>query len=114
MKKIKFVVFAILIALGCYSLLTDIIKHQITIDTIIILVSLALLSTFIENRFSYNKGVFLVLEIGRDVLGGYGSFPILNNIPISLPRLIIVVIVFAVTAILAITMSDDRPSTEEQ
>lgn len=114
MKKIKFIVFAILIALGCYSLVTDIAKHQITIDTLIILLSLVLMSTFIENSFSYNKGVFLVLEIGRDVLGGYGSFPILNNIPISLPRLIIVVIVFAVTAILAITMSDDVSDAEEK
>ena len=111
MKKIKHFIFAILISAGiCY--LPKFIA-EMKVSNIMILVGSFAGATFIENRYSQNVGIFLVIEIIRDVIGGLGSLSILVILPIKLPETLPVFMVSAVTAILAITMSDDTDNKEQ-
>lgn len=112
MQKIKDIVFAILISFGvCY--LPKFIS-EMNISDVMMLVGSFAGATFIENRWSNNKGIFRVIEITRDVLGGLGSLVILNQLPIKLPEIFPIFVTFATTIILAITISDDSPSSTEE
>ena len=115
MKKFTTVLFAILIGLGFYSI-AGWFSDGITFPKVMSIVGLILVATFVEHRWSYNEGVYLVLEIGRDALGGLGSLAVVQLLPIELSEELSVVIMLAATAILAITMSDDCDveETEEQ
>ena len=113
MKKFSTVIFAILIGLGFYSL-AGIITSGITLSKVMSLAGLVVVAIFVERRWSLNTGVYLALEIGRDVLGGLGSLAILGFLPFTIPEGISVIAMFAVTAILAITMSDDDVSDAEE
>lgn len=112
MKKIKDIVFALLISFGvCY--LPKFIS-EMNISDVMMLVGSFAGATFIENRWSNNKGIFRVIEIIRDVLGGLGSLVILNQLPIKLPEIFPIFVTFAATIILAITMSDDVMSNNKK
>lgn len=115
MKKITTVLFAILIGLGFYSI-ADWFNSGISFSKVMSIVGLIIVATFVEHRWSCNEGLYLVLEIGRDALGGLGSLAIIRLLPIEFSEELSVVIMLAATAILAITMSDDYgvEETEEQ
>lgn len=112
MKKIKDIVFALLISFGvCY--LPKFIS-EMNISDVMMLVGSFAGATFIENRWSNSEGIFRVIEIIRDVLGGLGGLFILNQLPIKLPDVLPNFVTFAVTIILAITMSDDDVSDAKE
>ena len=111
MKKIKIVVIVILIGLGvCY--IPDFMS-DLTIDKIMILAGLLLTSSFVENWYSNNEGIFLTLEIGLNVVGGLGCLNILNLLPITIPEYVKLILMFAATAILAITISDESKNAKK-
>ena len=113
MKKITTIVFAILIGLGFYSF-SGWFSDGITFPKVMSIVGLILVATFVEHRWSCNEGVCLVLEIGRDALGGLGSLAVVQLLPIELSEELSVVIMLAATAVLAITMSENNDVEEEE
>ena len=105
LEKITVVLYAIMIGLGFYSLVNWF-SNGITPTRVMSIVGLAVVATFVELRYSYNRGVRFILEIGRDVLGGLGSLSVINLLPITISEELSVVIMLAATAILAITVPD--------
>ena len=105
MKKISVVIFAVLIGLGFYSF-AGWFGDGITFSKVMSVVGLIIVATFVERRYSFNEGIWLVLEILRDALGGLGSLSIVHLLPVDLSESMSVVVMLASTAILAITVSD--------
>ena len=105
LEKITVVLYAIMIGLG-FSSLVNWFSNGITPTRVMSIVGLAVVATFVELRYSYNRGVRFILEIGRDVLGGLGSLSVINVLPITISEELSVVIMLAATAILAITVPD--------
>ena len=112
-KDASIVLFAVMIGLGFYAL-ANIISSGITLAKLMSLAGLVVVAVFVERRCSHNVGVRLALEIGRDVLGGLGSLALLGFMPFQIPEGISVITMFAVTAILGVTMSDDDMSGAEK
>ena len=114
-EKVTVVFYAIMIGLGFYSLVNWF-AGVITPARVMSIVGLAVVATFVELRYSYNRGVRFILEVGRDSLGGLGSLSILFLLPISISEELSVVVMLATTAILAITVPDvfDSEAEEEQ
>ena len=104
-EKITVVLYAVMIGLGFYSLVNWF-SYGITPARVMSIVGLGVVATFVERRYSSNKGIWFFLEIGRDVLGGLGSLSVINLLPISISEEMAVVIMLATTAILAITVPD--------
>lgn len=116
MKKISVVIFAVLIGLGFYSF-AGWFGDGITFSKVMSVVGLIIVATFVERRYSFNEGIWLVLEILRDALGGLGSLSIVHLLPVDLSESMSVVVMLASTAILAITVSDyfgEDENNEEQ
>lgn len=117
LEKVTVVLYAIMIGLGFYSLVNWF-SDGITLARVMSIVGLGVVATFVERRYSNNKGVWFFLEIGRDILGGLGSLSIIYLLPISVSEELSVVIMLAATAILAITtpecFDDSKYADEEQ
>lgn len=112
MKKISTIFFAVLIGLGFYSLV-DWFSNGLTIERVMSVVGVAVVATFVERRYSFNEGISLALEITRDVLGGFGSLVVIDLLPVELSESLSVVVMLIITAVLAITMSDDEEAEEQ-
>ena len=90
-EKATVVLYAIMIGLGFYSLVNWF-SYGITPARVMSIVGLAVVATFVELRYSYNRGVRFILEVGRDILGGLGSLSILFLLPISISEELSVVV----------------------
>ena len=96
MKKISVVIFAVLIGLGFYSF-AGWFGDGITFSKVMSVVGLIIVATFVERRYSFNEGIWLVLEILRDALGGLGSLSIVHLLPVDLSESMSVVVMLAST-----------------
>lgn len=112
-EKITVVLYAVMIGLGFYSLVNWF-AGGITLARVMSIVGLGVVATFVERRYSCNNGVWFLLEIGRDVLGGLGSLSVIYLLPISISEELSVVVMLATTAILAITTPDAFVDSEEE
>ena len=104
-EKVTVVFYAIMIGLGFYSLVNWF-AGGITPSRVMSIVGLGVVALFVERRYSSNNGVWFLLEIGRDVLGGLGSLSVIHLLPISISEELAVVVMLATTAVLAITVPD--------
>ena len=115
-EKVTVVLYAVMIGLGFYSLVNWF-AGGITPSRVMSIVGLGVVATFVERRYSSNNGVWFLLEIGRDVLGGLGSLSVIHLLPISISEELSVVVMLATTALLAITVPDvfdNEDENEEQ
>lgn len=104
-EKVTVVFYAVMIGLGFYSLVNWF-SYGITPARVMSMVGLGVVATFVERRYSCNAGIWFLLEIGRDILGGLGSLSVIQLLPISISEEFTVVVMLATTAVLAITVPD--------
>ena len=113
MRKLATVFYAVIIGLGFYSLVNWF-SGGITLARVMSIIGIGVVATFVERRYSSNCGLWLLLEIGRDILGGLGSLSVIYLLPISISEDLSVVIMLATTAILAITVPDVFVGEDEE